>query len=104
MLEGISILRHDVFAHNKLVRNSIDNDVIEHALDFCFRTWHLLDQLLTDYPMIFQFKSFHSQCWKMKYILSNEELTKFREQWQKCQEDAKYWMKTPIKGSAVLER
>ena len=95
-LAGLHSLRNKVFAHNSLTRLTIESDDVERALYICFRSWFLLSELLTNYPILFPFRSFETENWKLNQILPDAQFKQFRAAWSKCQERAKNWQSTPI--------
>lgn len=83
-LKYVCTLRHEIFAHNKKTRLSIDNEPIEQALHFCFRAWHLLSELIPENFMLFPFKHFSNENWKLRSIFSPQEYNRFERAWSAC--------------------
>lgn len=95
-LKYIHNLRNEVFAHNKKTRISIENEPIEEALHFCFRTWYLLSELLPGTSNGFPSKHFSNQNWKLNSILNSKEYDLFESAWKACNAKGERWINTPL--------
>lgn len=95
-LKNVYSLRNEVYAHNSRVQTTIENQDIERALHFCFRCWHLLSELLTEYPMILPFKDFYSVKWKLDLILTRTQYNDFRKSWEQNQTICRNWLSTSL--------
>lgn len=95
-LKYIYELRNGVFAHNRLTRTSLENEKIEKALHFYFRCWNLLNQLLYNHPILFPYKDFRNEKWKLTLILENTQFLIFEKTWNDCIKQAEVWRNTPI--------
>lgn len=95
-LKHLHFLRHNIFAHNRQTRISIDNEPIEEALHFCFRTWYLLSQLIPENFLLCPFKHFSNENWNLNSILNSKEYDLFESAWKACNAKGERWINTPL--------
>lgn len=94
--KGILDLRNEAFAHNSKTILNIDSLVIDNALQFSFRVWHLLNSLLPDFVPFLPYLELPGDNGTLKNILTQAEYEKFEKSWKHSVQVAKSWEITPL--------